>query len=93
MHAGQGANALEHPAEVTDLLLRFCELAWWKRDRHGDNVTGIEAGIYMVQRPQAANQQTGGNQQHQRKRNFRYHQHVARAAAARIRGCAAQPLL
>ena len=60
--------------------------------RGREQVAGVEAGINPAQAVQAAHQQAGANQQHQRQRDLRHDQQVAYAPVHSRRTAAAGPL-
>ena len=90
---GKVPYPIENAVEEADLLGRDAGNLVGGIDRSMVTTwSGIEAGIDAMQRPQAANQQAGADQQHQRERDFGNHQHTARAVAARVGGGAPNSL-
>ena len=56
------------------------------------DVVGIKAGIDAAQHPQAANQQAGADQQHERERDLGDHEYAAGSAATGFGSGAARAL-
>ena len=64
-------------------LLAFLVARGRQRDFHRQHLVGAESGIHLLKLPQAADQQAGADEQHDRHRDFGDDQQLARAAADR----------
>ena len=71
-------------AEAAHLLVGVV-LGPVERDAGGQHVLGAEAGIDLLQLPEAAQHQAGGDQQHEGEGDLRDHQQAARAPRAEAR--------
>src|ERR1039458_6845554 len=63
-----------------------------QREARRDDAIGAEAGVDVFERGQAAQEQAGAYQQHQRQRHFRHHQGRAQMLAPEARGIGAASL-
>ena len=61
--------------------LRFCVLQQIDVDPGVENFVGIETGIDALRIAQAAQEQAGADQQHQRQRHLRHHENIAKTEA------------
>jgi hypothetical protein len=79
-HAGQRVDLRVEPIEE---LRGFAVLRRRHGDLHGDRPRRIEPGVDAHQRNEAADQQTGTDQQHERERRLDDDEDASRARAAR----------
>ena len=95
--AADRSNAGKRGNVRKKLVIETAALCFLGRPRnrhgHGEDVRRLEAGICPAQRPEAANHESGADEQNQRQRHFGDDQRVARPLAARVAVGLAEALL
>ena len=89
LHARQHSEALQRAVEECAGLRRRLVSSFGERYLEGQQVAGIEAGLDMAKRQQAAQHDAGAHQQHDRERNLADDEQTARLEADGARFAAA----